>query len=726
MRLPMRSLSQAVPAIALLIASTHAGFAQSTVAQEFERLHFRSIGPATMSGRISDLAVYEANPSVYYVATAHGGIWKTTNNGTTFEPQFQDQGLMAIGDITVSQSNADLVWMGTGEANNRQTTSWGNGVYKSTDGGKTYTFMGLADSKHINRILIHPTNNDVVLVAATGSLWGPGGDRGVYKTTDGGRTWKHVLRVDEWTGANDLVYSLSDPNVMYASTYQRVRTTCCMNGGGPGSGIWRSTDGGETWTRLTGNGLPAGPLGRIAFDVYRRSSNTVYALIEGPTGGGGGGPEAGPGGGGGGGGGGNQNAPPNAQPTGLYRSDDGGQTWRKTSNINPRPMYFSQIRIDPTTTERIYGGGVGMHLSMDGGKTFETDAALVTHDDVHAIWINPSNPNHVLIGNDGGLAVSYDMSKTWTFIPNLPVGLFYHVGYDMEMPFNVCGGMQDNYNWCGPSASRYSGGIMNYDWFQVQGGDGFVTIVDQRDSRIIYTESQDGNMTRRNKVTGESRSIRPTVFNVTNATRGEAYRFHWDTPMMFSPHDPGVLLAAANRVFRSRDRGDSWEAISPDLTRNERRDSIVTMGVLNAQTRIARNDGISQWPAIVALAESPRQAGVFYTGTDDGTVSVTRDNGRTWTNITKNLPGFPAGHVFVSEVVPSRFNAGTVYVTVGLRCELPQHHQRAAGRSHQDAHRGHEERRRPVCRHRDRHLPVARSRGDVAPSQGQPADGARG
>jgi photosystem II stability/assembly factor-like uncharacterized protein len=362
MRLPMRSLSQAVPAIALLIASTHAGFAQSTVAQEFERLHFRSIGPATMSGRISDLAVYEANPSVYYVATAHGGIWKTTNNGTTFEPQFQDQGLMAIGDITVSQSNADLVWMGTGEANNRQTTSWGNGVYKSTDGGKTYTFMGLADSKHINRILIHPTNNDVVLVAATGSLWGPGGDRGVYKTTDGGRTWKHVLRVDEWTGANDLVYSLSDPNVMYASTYQRVRTTCCMNGGGPGSGIWRSTDGGETWTRLTGNGLPAGPLGRIALDVYRRSSNTVYALIEGPTGGGGGGPEAGPGGGGGGGGGGNQNAPPNAQPTGLYRSDDGGQTWRKTSNINPRPMYFSQIRIDPTTTER------RRHASLDGRR----------------------------------------------------------------------------------------------------------------------------------------------------------------------------------------------------------------------------------------------------------------------------------------------------------------------------------------------------------------------
>lgn len=659
----MSALHRVVPVTALLLAWPHAGSAQNgAVAQEFERLHFRSIGPTTMSGRISDLAVYEANPSVYYAATAHGGVWKTTNNGTTFEPQFQDMGLIAIGDVTISQSNPELVWVGTGESNNRQSTSWGSGAYKSTDGGKTYAFMGLANSKHINRIVIHPTNNDVVLVAATGPLYGPGGDRGVFKTTDGGRTWTQVLRVDDETGANDLVYSASDPNVLYASTYQRRRTACCMNGGGPGSGIWRSTDGGNTWTRLSGNGLPSGPLGRIALDIYRGGGNTIYALIEGPTGGAGGGAGTGPGGGGGGGG--NPNSPPNSQPTGLYRSDDGGQTWRKTSNLNPRPMYFSQIRIDPTNPERVFGGGVGLHLSVDGGRTFETDAALVTHDDVHAIWINPNNPNHVLIGNDGGLAVSYDYSKTWTFLPNLPVGLFYHVGYDMELPYNVCGGMQDNYNWCGPSASRFGSGIMNYDWFQIQGGDGFVAIPDQRDSRWIYTESQDGNMTRRNKVTGESRSIRPTVFNVTNATPGEAYRFHWDSPMMISPHDPGVLLVAANRVFRSRDRGDSWEAISPDLTSNVRRDSIATMGVLNIDTRIARNDGISQWPAIVTLAESPRQAGVFYTGTDDGVVSVSRDNGRTWQNITKNLPGFPAGRAYVSEVVPSKFATGTVYVTV--------------------------------------------------------------
>ena len=648
----------------LLAAVAPGASAQSPgqgVAEEFDRLHFRSIGPATMSGRIADVAVYEANPALYYVGTAHGGVWKTTSNGATFEPLFQDQGLIAIGDVAVSQINPDLVWVGTGESNNRQSTSWGGGVYKSIDGGKTFTFMGLPQSRHINRIVIHPTNNDVVLVAATGPLFGPGGERGIYKTTDGGKTWKQVLVLDEDTGANDLAVSLSEPNVMYASSYQRRRTACCMNGGGPGSALWRSTDGGDTWKKLAGNGLPAGPLGRIAVDIYRQSSRIVYTMIEGPGAGGPGGGAPAAGGAPGGAAGGRGAA---ATPTGVYRSDDGGETWRKMSATNPRPMYFSQLRIDPSSPERVYLGGVGLHMSVDGARTFETDAALVTHDDVHAIWINPANPSHILTGNDGGLAVSYDMSRTWTFIPNLPVGLFYHVGYDMEIPYNICGGMQDNYNWCGPSAARLGRGIMNHDWFQILGGDGFVAIPDIRDPKIMYTESQDGNIIRRNKVTGESRSIRPTPFNVVNATKGETYRFHWDTPLMQSPNDPGALLAAGNRVFRSRDRGDSWEAISPDLTKNANRDSLVTMGLKGSEITIARNDGISAWPTIVALAESPRQAGVFFAGTDDGTVSVTRDNGRTWQDITKNLPGFPAGHAFVSKVAPSRFDAATVYVTV--------------------------------------------------------------
>ncbi len=616
------------------------------VAEEFERLHFRSIGPVVMSGRIADVAVYERNPALFYVATAHGGVWKTTNNGTTFEALFQDQGLMSIGDVTISQTNPDLLWVGTGESNNRQSISWGSGVWKSTDGGKTFAHMGLKESKHIHRIVIDPTNNDVVLVAATGALFGPGGDRGVYKTTDGGRTWRRVLAGDEDTGASDLVMAASDPRTLYASMYQRRRTTCCFNGGGNGSGIFKSTDGGETWSKLT-NGLPTGPLGRIGLDVYRGSAAIVYASVEAPGGGRGAAPGAG------------------TLGTGVYRSDDGGASWRRTAAVNPRPMYFSKVHIDPSSPERLYMGGVGLHMSLDGGQTFATDAAMAIHDDKHAIWINPANPDHILIGNDGGLAISYDQSKTWQFIPNLPVGLFYHVSYDMEYPYNICGGMQDNYNWCGPSASRFSRGIMPHEWFQILGGDGFVAIPDLRDSRIVYTESQDGNIIRRNKVTGESKSIRPNASNVVagGLAAGEALRWHWDTPLMFSPHDPGTLMAAANRVFVSRDRGDSWTAISPDLTQNRNRNDIVTMGQRGSDITIARNDGISQWPAIVSLAESPAQAGVLYAGTDDGTVSMTRDGGTTWTNITSRLAGFPAGG-YVSEVVPSRFAAGTVYITV--------------------------------------------------------------
>ena len=634
-------------------------------ASALDALHFRQIGPASMSGRIADLAVYEANPSLYYVGTAHGGVWKTTNNGTTFEAQFQDQGLMSIGDVTISQSNPDLVWVGTGESNNRQSTSWGDGVYKSIDGGKTYVNMGLRTSRHINRIVIDPRNNDVVLVAATGSLWGPGGDRGIYKTADGGRTWKPVLKVDDDTGANDLVMDPSNSQMLWASMYQRRRSACCMNGGGPGSGIWKSTDGGETWTRLKG-GVLDGPLGRIAIDVYRKRPNILYALIEGPVaagrgGRGAGGGEEGPGapaaaqdapGGGRGGGG-----APNAAPTGMYRSDDAGATWRKVSNTNPRPMYFSQVRIDPNDPEVVYMGGVDLQQTLDGGKTVNTAAAPRTHSDHHAIWIDPANSNHILIGNDGGLAVSYDMSKTWVFLPNLPVGLFYHVSYDMATPYNVCGGMQDNYSWCGPSQVRGTAGIGNHHWATVQGGDGFVVLQDPTDSRVVYSESQDGNMVRLDRVTFESMSIRPVP-----AAGEPALRWNWDTPLVHSPHDPKVLYAAANKVFRSPDRGLSWVAVSQDLTTNEDRDDIVTMGVKGSDVTISRDDGIAAWPTIVAFAESPKRAGILYAGTDDGNLAVTRDAGKTWTQVIEKVAGVPKG-VYVSEVVPSRFDEGTVYAT---------------------------------------------------------------
>src|SRR5712691_569848 len=366
----------------------------------FDSLHFRPIGPASMSGRIADLAVYEANPAIYYVGTAHGGVWKTTNNGTTFEAQFQNQGLMSVGDVTVSQSNPDLVWVGSGESNNRQSTSWGDGVYKSTNGGKSYTNMGLKTSRFINRIVIDPRNNEVVLVAATGNLWGPGGERGIYKTTDGGKTWKQVLKVDDDTGANDLVMDATNNQILYASTYQRRRTACCMNGGGPGSGIWKSTDAGETWMRLT-NGLPNEPLGRIGLDVSRRRPNILYALIEGQS------PQTGRGGAAGapageeapaGQGGGRSTIVTGANnaPTGLYRSDDAGATWRKMNNANPRPMYFSQVRVDPNDPDVVIYGGVDLHMSTDGGKTVNTAAASKIHSDHHAIWIDPSNSSHVI------------------------------------------------------------------------------------------------------------------------------------------------------------------------------------------------------------------------------------------------------------------------------------------------------------------------------------------
>jgi photosystem II stability/assembly factor-like uncharacterized protein len=542
-------------------------------------------------------------------------------------------------------------------------------VYKSIDGGKTYAFMGLRSSRYINRIVIDPRNNEIVYVAATGSLWGPGGERGIYKTSDGGKTWKQALKVDDDTGANDLVIDPNDTQVLYASTYQRRRTACCMNGGGPGSGIWKSTDGGETWTRVK-TGIPEGSLGRIGLDVSRKRPNILYASIEGPVqpGRGGRGAAAGgeeaPGGaaqagGGGAGGGRGGGGPLNPNdPTGLYRSDDGGTTWKKVNNANPRPMYFSQVRVDPNDPDIVYLGGVGLHQTLDAGKTIATDIAQPIHDDVHAIWIDPSNSNHLIIGNDGGLAYSYDQGKTWVFVPNLPVGLFYHVSYDMATPFNVCGGMQDNYDWCGPSAVRGSAGIANHHWATIQGGDGFVVLQDPESPRVIYSESQDGNMVRVDRVTGETMSIRP------QAARGEpALRWHWDTPIILSSHDPKVVYTAAQKVFRSADRGLSWTAISADLTSGANRDDIVTMGVKGSDIRIAKDDGIVAWPTTVALAESPRRAGVLYAGTDDGNLQGSRDGGKTWTSVYAKLPNAPKGG-FISEIAASRFDEGTVYVTI--------------------------------------------------------------
>jgi len=598
--------------------------ASQSTASPFERLRFRNIGPATMGGRIDDFAVLESNPATYYVATATGGLWKTMNNGTTWEAQFTDQDVVSIGDVAIAPNDANLVWVGTGENNNRQSGSWGNGIYKSTDGGKSWKHMGLTESRHIARVIVDPVDHDVVYVAALGDLWGPNRERGVYKTTDGGVTWSAVLQVDDNTGATELVMDPSNNKVLYAATYQRRRAPWGFNGGGIGSAIWKSTDAGRTWTKLT-NGIPEGALGRIGLDVYRKNPNVLYARIE------------------------------HRMRTGLYRSDDGGASWRMMSTMNPRPMYFSQVRIDPNDDHRIYVLGVELHMSDDGGRTFVGNT--VPHSDHHAMWINPANSNHVLTGCDGGINVSYDRGEKWDFIDNIDIAQFYHVSYDMDTPYRVYGGLQDNASWYGPSASRADIGIGNFDWLNIGSGDGFVTLADPTNSRILYSESQGGNMIRVDRISQERKNIRP------QAARGEPpLRWNWDTPMQISPHAPSTIYVAANRVFRSTDRGDSWQAISPDLTGRVDRDTIPIMGVVGRDITIARNDGVSNYGTLVSFVESSKRAGLFYTGADDGTVHVSRDNGTNWTNLTGRFPGLPR-LAAVSRIAPSSHDERVVYAT---------------------------------------------------------------
>ena len=591
----------------------------------FAGLTFRNIGPAVMGGRIDDVAVLESNPAVFYVGSATGGLWRTTNNGTTWEVLFDDlDDVVSIGDIAIPPNDANTIWVGSGENNNRQSGSWGNGVYKSTDAGRTWKLMGLGGSRHIARVIVDPVDHDVVYVAALGSLWGAGKERGVFKTTDGGLTWTNVLFVNEDTGATELAMDPANNKVLYAATYQRRRATWGFNGGGPGSAIYKSSDAGRTWTKLT-DGIPSGPLGRIGLDVYRANPNILYARIE------------------------------HEKESGVYRSDNAGQSWRKMSNVNPRPMYFSQIRIDPTNDLRVYVLGVQLHISDDGGKTFIANGAM--HSDHHAMWINPANPNHIIDGNDGGVGLSYDKGATWEAITNMDLGQFYHVTYDMQTPYHVCGGLQDNYTWCGPSAVRSRSGIGNDDWRQIQGGDGFEAQMDPRDGRTVYAESQDGNIVRVDRLTGERKSIRPV------AARGEPpLRWNWNTPIVLSAHNPDTIYVAANKVFRSADRGQNWTAISPDLTQNTDRETLSLMGATAKEFTLAKHDGVQSYGNLVQLVESPRQAGVLYAGADDGSVYMTRDDGKNWTNITNKFPGLPKD-AYVSRLAASAHDVATVYAT---------------------------------------------------------------
>jgi photosystem II stability/assembly factor-like uncharacterized protein len=602
---------------------------------------WRSIGPANTGGRVDDFAVARVPgaPDAIYVATASGGVFKSTNQGTSWTPVFDRvDAMMSIGDVTVAPSNANVVWVGTGEANNRQSSSWGDGVYKSTDAGNTWKSVGLKDTLHIGRIVIHPVNPDVVYVAALGHLWGSNAERGVFKTTDGGQSWTKVLFVDEHTGATDLVMDPADPNTLYAAMYQRQRKAWGFNGGGPGSAVYRTRDGGATWTKLS-TGLPAGEKGRIGLDLYRADPRVVYAVVEAA-----------------------------GHESGVYRSLDRGDTWEQTSTLNPRPMYYSQIRIDPKDRNRVYilGSNRGFYISDDGGKDFR-DVFSTVHSEDHALWIDPDDTNHLIVGGDGGVSISWDRGVTWMFRDNLPIGQFYEIAADMADPYTICGGLQDNGHWCIPSATRTRTGISNQHGFNIGSGDGFYTRIDPTDARTVIVESQDGRANRVNLATLERQAIAPITGTAARTARrgqsaAERERWNWNTPIVMSAFDPTVIYMGSNAVYRSADRGVSWSAISPDLTANVNRDTLQMMGAPVPERALSRHDGQTSFSTLTTIGESPLDAKLLYTGSDDGRLQVSRDGGLKWTDVTSRVPGLPP-NVYVSSVVPSRHAAGRVYAT---------------------------------------------------------------
>jgi photosystem II stability/assembly factor-like uncharacterized protein len=636
-----RTFSAPIAALALF-AVTSSASAQSKIDPALlSSLKWRSIGPINTSGRIDDFSVgrVHGQPDQIYVATATGGVFKSTNGGTSWDPIFDKvDAMMSIGTVRVAPSNANVVWVGTGEANNRQSSYWGDGVYKSTDAGKTWKSMGLRETRSIARIVIDPGNYDIVYVAAAGHLWGSNPERGVFKTTDGGQTWKKVLYVDDNTGATDLIIDPMNPLILYAATYQHQRKAWGFNGGGPGSAIYKTTDGGATWTKLT-NGLPTGDKGRIGIDLMPSDSREVYAVIEaaGSTG-------------------------------GVFRTLDGGANWEKMSPLDTRPMYYSQIRLDPKDKNRIYmlGSNRGFYFSDDAGKTF-TERFSNVHGEDHALWVDPDDPNHLIVGGDGGVSITWDRAMTWDFRRNMPIGQFYEVDVDNKVPYTVCGGLQDNGLWCVPSAVRNRNGIADRDGWNIGGGDGFYAKIDPSDPNYAYEESQDGNVARVNLALMEHQSVRPGSGERApegggRGGRGGGYRFNWDSPIMPSSIDSKTVYMGANVLFKSTDRGSSWKAISPDLTLHIDRDTLMMMGARVGPTALSRHDGVTSYGTITSVSESPLDGKVLYVGTDDGQVQVTRDGGATWTNVTSHINGLPARTV-VTTVLGSHYAAGRVYAT---------------------------------------------------------------
>lgn len=588
----------------------------------------RSIGPAVTSGRVVDMAINPKNHSEYYVATAAGGVWKTVNHGVTYEPIFDGEGSYSIGCVTIDPNNTNVVWVGSGENNNQRAANYGDGVYKSEDGGKSWKNVGLKTSEHIGMIAIDPTNSEVVYVAAYGPLWSSGGERGIYKTTDGGKTWKAILTVSEHTGFNEIHIDPRHANVLYATAHQRQRKVYTYIGGGPESAIYKSTDGGTTWNKLS-QGLPSGDVGRIGMDISPVNPDVLYAVIEATEG------------------------------AGTYRSTDRGASWSKMSGFSTSGNYYQELFCDPKDVDKIYITDTYFMVSEDGGKTMNRLGEMHKHVDNHYIWVNPNDTNQMLVGCDGGIYETYDGAKSWHFKENLPVTQFYKAVTDNALPFyNVLGGTQDNFSLVGPSRTISGNGITNENWIVTQGGDGFESAVDPQNPDIIYAQSQYGGLGRFDRKSGEGVDIRPIERD------GEAaYRWNWDAPLQVSQHKPTRIYFAANKVFRSDDRGDTWQVISPDLSRQIDRNALPVMGKLWSVDAVAKNGSTDIYGNITTLAESKLDANLLYAGTDDGLIHVTTDGGQSWTKIDANgISGVPE-RTYVNQIIASQHDKNVVYAT---------------------------------------------------------------
>jgi len=588
-------------------------------------LKWRSIGPALTSGRISDIAVNPYNPYEYYVAASGGGVWKTINAGIEYTPIFDNEGSYSIGCVTIDPNNTNVVWVGSGENNNQRSVNYGDGVYKSIDGGKSWKNMGLKTSEHIGKILVDPNNSNVVYVAAIGPLWNKGGERGLYKTTDGGETWNAVLTIDEHTGVNDVVMDPRDPNVLYASTLQRRRHVYTYVGGGPGSGLHKSVNGGETWIELK-KGLPNVELGRIGLALSPANPDRIYAIVEAAEGKG-----------------------------GFFSSKNRGASWEKQSDHVTSGNYYQEIIADPLDENTVYSMDTWMTVSHDGGKTFNNVGEDYKHVDNHCMWIDPNDTQHWLVGCDGGVYETFDAAKTWDFKENIPVTQFYKVALDNDLPFyNVYGGTQDNFSLGGPSRVLTGHGITNFDWFITNGGDGFESQVDPENPDIVYAQSQYGFLVRYDKKSGEAVGIQPREKEGENA-----FRFNWDAPLAVSPHASGRLYFAANKVFRSNDYGNSWEEISGDLTRQIDRNKLKVYDRIVSIDAVAKNGSTSLYGTIVALSESPIDENLIAIGTDDGLIQITENGGNSWRSI-DNIPGAPK-QSYVNSVYLSQHDVNVIY-----------------------------------------------------------------